>query len=350
MNDEQEEYYFCENCKSSILKTNKTIHDAMCQIFFKRENININDNQPNIKLDLTNNIKDAINNPPIPMPLPVPRKMEGKKESANKSSSSFICPKCKKKIDKAEKEDHMLCHQLQDNDKKVLKEHDKLMKKYAQKIPNKRTDANRNNTHNILELNNVENLNAPQVLRNLPRNAIINNNNLIQNRTVNNTRALTIPIRINTTGTRQNNNNITTNARININNNNNNVLTNLRNPPVNAIHMPRNNRRINPIGYGLERIYMNNLTFTNDRKNNKEKTEDKIINMLPKIKIEDPEKLDEDKKSCPICLDDFKAGKEVMSLPCMHFYHEGCIKKWLKNNNKCPMCKFLLTEKNINKI
>ena len=43
--------------------------------------------------------------------------------------------------------------------------------------------------------------------------------------------------------------------------------------------------------------------------------------------------------TCGICLESNKEGK-VVELPCMHYFHETCIAKWLlEKANTCPMCK-----------
>ena len=33
---------------------------------------------------------------------------------------------------------------------------------------------------------------------------------------------------------------------------------------------------------------------------------------------------------CPVCLDDFVKDEECKLLPCMHFFHDKCILKWLE--------------------
>lgn len=42
---------------------------------------------------------------------------------------------------------------------------------------------------------------------------------------------------------------------------------------------------------------------------------------------------------CMICLEKFKDGDELKTLPCLHMFHSGCIHLWLKQNNSCPICK-----------
>ncbi|XP_077248981.1 E3 ubiquitin-protein ligase At4g11680-like [Tasmannia lanceolata] len=43
---------------------------------------------------------------------------------------------------------------------------------------------------------------------------------------------------------------------------------------------------------------------------------------------------------CCICLSQYEDGVELHSLPCNHYFHSGCIVKWLRINATCPLCKF----------
>ena len=45
-----------------------------------------------------------------------------------------------------------------------------------------------------------------------------------------------------------------------------------------------------------------------------------------------------EQKKCSICLEDL-IGTKIIYLPCFHFYHSKCIEQWIKNKNKCPLCK-----------
>ena len=42
---------------------------------------------------------------------------------------------------------------------------------------------------------------------------------------------------------------------------------------------------------------------------------------------------------CQICLQEYEIGSERTILPCIHSYHNKCIKKWVKENRTCPICK-----------
>ncbi len=79
-------------------------------------------------------------------------------------------------------------------------------------------------------------------------------------------------------------------------------------------------------------------------------TNEAIVSELPETKIDDINKLDNDKKNCVICMEDFKNGDVTTNLPCLHMFHTNCIQSWLKKQNTCPICKFKLTEENINNI
>ncbi|KZV19707.1 hypothetical protein F511_41889 [Dorcoceras hygrometricum] len=47
-----------------------------------------------------------------------------------------------------------------------------------------------------------------------------------------------------------------------------------------------------------------------------------------------------EEQCCPICLEDFDLGCQVVSMPCSHVFHEECIKTWLKSSHYCPLCRF----------
>ena len=68
--------------------------------------------------------------------------------------------------------------------------------------------------------------------------------------------------------------------------------------------------------------------------------DDDTINNYPISKIKDINKLSEDKKSCTICLENFKNNDDTIILPCIHIFHEEFIKNWMKENDTCPICKY----------
>ena len=48
--------------------------------------------------------------------------------------------------------------------------------------------------------------------------------------------------------------------------------------------------------------------------------------------------------SCCICLSDIEMKEETVLLPCGHMFHWNCCLSWLKGNNTCPMCRFVLKD------
>jgi len=51
--------------------------------------------------------------------------------------------------------------------------------------------------------------------------------------------------------------------------------------------------------------------------------------------------------ACPICLDKYDAGDEVVCMPCSgnHISHAPCLVKWLATASTCPSCRFMLPSK-----
>ncbi|XP_048191425.1 E3 ubiquitin-protein ligase RLIM-like [Perognathus longimembris pacificus] len=43
--------------------------------------------------------------------------------------------------------------------------------------------------------------------------------------------------------------------------------------------------------------------------------------------------------SCTICLEEFREGNKIRTLPCSHTYHVHCIDAWLVDNMTCPICR-----------
>ena len=107
----------------------------------------------------------------------------------------------------------------------------------------------------------------------------------------------------------------------------------------------RNNNMFNP-RLNLPGHVMHVFIRNNNRNRNYGKH---TINNFPEIVIEDINKLEEGNKKCVICLEDFVSKEKVTALPCIHFFHTPCIKKWVLKENTCPICKFELTQENLNK-
>lgn len=51
---------------------------------------------------------------------------------------------------------------------------------------------------------------------------------------------------------------------------------------------------------------------------------------------------------CCICLARYTDNDLLRELPCTHFFHTECVDKWLKINASCPLCKFEISNGNVN--
>ncbi|XP_044970929.1 RING-H2 finger protein ATL3-like [Hordeum vulgare subsp. vulgare] len=45
---------------------------------------------------------------------------------------------------------------------------------------------------------------------------------------------------------------------------------------------------------------------------------------------------------CAVCLKDFEVEDRVTTMPCDHYFHQGCISEWLKVSCVCPLCRHAL--------
>ena len=51
-----------------------------------------------------------------------------------------------------------------------------------------------------------------------------------------------------------------------------------------------------------------------------------------------------DNKSCPICMRDFKPNRHVRRMPCNHVFCSSCISTWVcEENASCPVCRVEFT-------
>lgn len=54
--------------------------------------------------------------------------------------------------------------------------------------------------------------------------------------------------------------------------------------------------------------------------------------------ISDEDFFKDNSECCSICLCDFKEMKTITLSNCHHKFHFKCIKEWLSENNRCPLC------------
>ena len=69
-----------------------------------------------------------------------------------------------------------------------------------------------------------------------------------------------------------------------------------------------------------------------------------LIKNLIGSELNNVDRLEEENKECAICLEIFEKGNKIISLPCVHIYHDNCIKEWLLKKNFCPICKYEFTK------
>ena len=83
----------------------------------------------------------------------------------------------------------------------------------------------------------------------------------------------------------------------------------------------------------------NNISIDTSSSESDSEKDNKIIDMLEEKKITKDIIKNAEVKRCSICLEDYFIGKDISYLPCCHHFHSRCIKKWLLNSKKCPLCK-----------
>lgn len=68
---------------------------------------------------------------------------------------------------------------------------------------------------------------------------------------------------------------------------------------------------------------------------------------LPRGKYE--EKMFKYPKQCSICLTYFKNRDDITFLPCdaRHHFHFACVKEWLSQSARCPICNKQLSKETI---
>ena len=252
---EKDEYFTCIKCGNRYLKTDLLVHDARCKVR----------KYSNYFGPKTNNF------------------------FYNNYNDIFKCHICGVEMKLAEKIDHLLCHELEDND---IREDNRQNINY-----------NRNANLNTYRNNNID--------RNINRNYNMNRN-ICYNRNISNNRINNLADYLN---------------NLNFNNNRNRI----------------NSGRGNSISYSRRNDtnfgYYNSDSYSSESEEN-EGLDHATIERFPISKIKDVNKLDEEKKKCLICLEIFKEGDNTIILPCIHIFHSDCIKKWLQKQKVCPLCKY----------
>ena len=79
--------------------------------------------------------------------------------------------------------------------------------------------------------------------------------------------------------------------------------------------------------------------FSLNRNNNNNQ---KINDLLEEVEVTENILKNLKIKECSICLDEFSLEAKICYLPCFHYFHYHCIKKWTEKSLKCPICNTLI--------
>ena len=270
----------CSKCGHLVGKNIYEMHIARCpgnqNNFSQNNNENINNSNQLPKNDHLQNQNLHDNNSNINI-----NEEYNKSEVLEKKKSEEIkiykCPLCNNEMLESEKDDHVLGHELQNEE---FKNNDNY---------NNQNNSNVNNDYN----NNFNDNN---------KNGLNNYNNY------------------------NNNNNNNYNNYNNYNNNNN--IDN------NFYYSYKNKKDKKKI---INNFTINNLIFF---ENDEILTMENMFKNNLKIKKngyygENKYHI----KNCIICFENFKENEMILKLNCFHIFHKNCIENWLKKNNNCPICK-----------
>ena len=405
--------YTCPRCHNVFPSSNKMLHEFRCtaenpvplnesRMVIQNELENKQNNQNNNENN--NNNPEIKNNeniiPPIPqipqMPPPIEDNFKNlninELFNLNNEPKEFFCAICKKNIDEKDKVDHLLCHNL-------ANEQENEINNNGNNGNNNINDLYGFSQKEIEEQRKIErqierNKRKNQQNQNIRRNDFNNRNNNIRNDNINNNHIRpNLNIRRSNTNNSNNNNNTINNNHRNYQNNRSNINSNQQNrgPVITIRQTGQNGNTITTRFYqdidfsaGPRMNFISNRIRTNNNNNNNnnnhrrgdfnvfnqfrnefaeilnnghqhhqhnqhQRTDRQLFNEFPETKIDDVDKLDPEKRNCIICLEDFKSGEKATLLPCVHLFHKNCINRWLTTKDFCPICKFELTRDNINR-
>ena len=384
--------YECPRCHNRFPSQNVVMHDRMCteenpMPLDKSRRVEIKEsNNSNNDVQVSNsNVKISQEKPPEEIQNSqnsesVPNIQESQLKNSSQSGEFpeiFTCEICHEVLPESERNDHMYCHNLQNEENNAPNNEDEFRITQSQ-IDNqkeierqiKRENEERRQQQNQQNQRNQErrrNENQAGNNRNNRNNRNVNvniNNNLnnmdeffedFSNFNINNNQNRNNPSRGN--GVRQmriiiggpNGPRVVQQFSSNDNGNMNINDMDAFNMFFNNNSGMRSQRTMIPYMNIINRSFGFNFDELIERLRNRDNpTDQEILNELPETKIEDVNKLDPEKKNCVICLEDFKNGDKATVLPCIHLFHTTCIQNWLKTQNSCPICKFKLTGENIN--
>ena len=112
---------------------------------------------------------------------------------------------------------------------------------------------------------------------------------------------------------------------------------------INDVHSEQA-ETINESNNFIQRIFSHNSInseMLNSEIENAELNQNRRCN-IPKTKIENICQLEENRKKCIICLEDFENGQEVSYLLCSHVFHYQCLYRYSLIKPECPLCRDIL--------
>ena len=298
-----ENNYECPKCHNVFPISNKFMHDIRCT-----ENNPLPLNASRMAdINKNGNKKDNKNskqNQHIPQPKITSKRRPDShinpfnaKESILEVPETFNCWLCGQTLPEKEREDHMLCHKMQEESEKYKEQGNHKNNQNQRPIhrpPQQQNRAPKQQNRPPQQQNRQPLLQPPK--------------NLQQNRP---------PIQQPPKNLQQNN-------------------------KINNINIKRSFVPFDDIDI----FDFNQIHESLNKMNNP--TDEEILNELPETEIGDVSKLEPERRNCIICLKDLKEGDKATMLPCIHMFHSECIQIWLKTANACPVCKMKLTKEILN--
>lgn len=271
--------YECPRCHNVFPEFNKFLHDQHCTISNP-----VPLNQSRIALR-----KEQQKNRDLPKHIAQPNYQANRDFNNNINAipkkddeKEFTCWLCGNTLKEKEKADHMLCHQMQEENNNLKNENNK-------------------------EENKIKDSNINRPRRNIPQRQEINQRNQQHNIYPHNN----INFQAENLG-RQNNN--------------------------------RNLKR-SQLKFSDWQIFdFGGLRNSLNQMNNP--TDVDILEQLPESEIEDISQLSDENKDCIICLKKFNKLDKITILPCAHIFHSLCVETWLKEKQICPICQIPIVKSN----
>ena len=89
----------------------------------------------------------------------------------------------------------------------------------------------------------------------------------------------------------------------------------------------------------FESAFLRFLSFMREMQESDTESEEPLqdFSFLPTFKFEEGNEIAEN--ICCICQDNFEHDELLLTLPCIHNFHNDCVLNWLKIKSICPLCK-----------